>query len=280
MQISVNPQKEREPIVVLGSSIVYKQRAEWFDAHWRPLELSLLRGRRHFSYDKDTGKLPLIVFVPGGGFSHTERNVLVPELVWFAKHGYAVASVDYSATPKTRFPMQIEDIRQAIRFLRANEEAFGIDGSRVAILGESSGGYLAAFTALTGKDPVYDKGEYLSYSGEVQAAVAMYPVVTPRTMYDEIQKPIPMPDIPSYPDLTALAKRDAPPMLLMCGEKDACCPFGQSVKLHDALEAAGADVTLARFLNTNHADLPLFQDSAKQLILDFLRKKLETSGTE
>lgn len=272
MRISVDPQPEQEPIVVLGSSVVYKQRTEWFASHWRPLKLSIMRSRRHFPYDTHTGKLPLIVFVPGGGFCHTERNVLMPELVWFAKRGYAVASIDYSATAKTRFPMQIEDIKQAVRYLRAHADEFGIDENRVAIAGESSGGYLAAFAAMSGDGSACSTGDYLEYSSAVQAAVIMYPVVTPRTMYGEIGKPFPMPDTQDYPDLTEMAAKEAPPFLIMCGEEDACCPHGQSVKLHDALDQAGAEVVLATFRHTAHADLPLFQDSAKQMVLEFLNR--------
>ena len=168
MQIIEYKPERQEPVVVIGTDIVYKQRAEWFDAHWRQLSFSFMRSRRHFSFDLHTGKLPLIVFLAGGGFSHTERNVLMPELVWFAKQGYAVASVGYSATAKTRFPMQIEDIKQAIRYMRAHAEKLGIDENRIVIMGESSGGYLAAFTAMTNGEAAYDKGEYLDYSSDSQ----------------------------------------------------------------------------------------------------------------
>ena len=275
MQHIIKNAGRTEPFVVLGAEIVYKQRAEWFEAHWRQLKLSLLRSRRHFAYDLDTKPLPLIVFIPGGGFSHTERNALLPELVWFAKHGYAVASVEYSATAKTRFPMQIEDIKEAIRYLRAHAEEFGIDPERVAIMGESSGGYLAAFTAMTNGCAEYETGDHRDQSSNVRAAVVMYPVVTPETMYDEIKKPIPMPDARSYPDLCGMAKTGMPPFLILCGDGDVCCPTSQSERLHDALEREGNDVELLIFENTAHADLPLFQAESKARIDEFLREKMK-----
>ena len=197
------------------------------------------------------------------------------ELVWFAKHGYAVASVEYSATAKTRFPMQIEDIKEAIRYLRAHAEEFGIDPERVAIMGESSGGYLAAFTAMTNGCAEYETGDHRDQSSDVRAAVVMYLVVTPETMYDEIKKPIPMPDARSYPDLCGMAKTGMPPFLILCGDGDVCCPTSQSERLHDALEREGNDVELLIFENTAHADLPLFQAESKARIDEFLREKMK-----
>ena len=95
-----------EPVVTLGSEIVYAQRVEWCGATWRPLCLSLMRTRQFFYYDREE-TLPVVLFLCGGGFSNVDRNVWMPELAWFAKRGFAVVSVDYSVTSRTRFPMQM-----------------------------------------------------------------------------------------------------------------------------------------------------------------------------
>jgi hypothetical protein len=97
-----------DPVVMLASEIIYSQRAEWCNAAMRPLSLSLLRPRYYFSYDREY-VMPLIVWICGGGFTTMNRNAWVPELAWFVKHGYAVASVDYSVTSRTRFPEAVVD---------------------------------------------------------------------------------------------------------------------------------------------------------------------------
>ena len=270
MKIEVDRNDILEPFVVMGSDIVYGQRPEWFNAHWRPLKMSLLRSRRHFDYDPFPEKVPAIVFIPGGGFVHTDRNALAPEMVWFAKHGFAVFSLDYSTTAKTRFPMQIEDIKQGIRYIRKNADMFGVDEERIHIMGESSGAYLAAYVALTNGDNAYEKGEYLEYSSDVRSAVVMYPVVTPERMYKKIGKESPLPDTESYPDLCGMVSKDTVPFMVLCGEMDDKCPLSESEAFYSSLEEKGAGSPLFVLMkNTNHADLPLFQDSTKRMISEF-----------
>lgn len=66
-----------QPVVCLGSELVYGYRKDWCKATYRPLRLSLMRSRQCFSYDKKT-VLPVILFFCGGGFVMVDRNVWMP----------------------------------------------------------------------------------------------------------------------------------------------------------------------------------------------------------
>lgn len=99
---------------------------------------------------------PVVVFVHGGGFvsgtksdaaqSNISDHVLVRNLL---ANGYAVAAVDYRTAPKNPFPAANEDVAAAVKFLQTDGAQYGIDGTRIAIMGESAGGNLSEYTATT-----------------------------------------------------------------------------------------------------------------------------------
>ena len=69
----------------------------------------------------------------------------------FAALGYTVASINYRLSGQAPFPAAIEDIRDAIAYLRTNATTFNIDPTRLVIFGSSAGGHLSAFTGLGGE---------------------------------------------------------------------------------------------------------------------------------
>jgi acetyl esterase/lipase len=90
--------------------------------------------------------------------------------------GYAVAGVSIRSSGNAPFPAQLHDIKAAIRWLRASAAEHRLDPGRVAVMGDSSGGWTAAMAALTGDVPELE-GEVGAREGSsaVRAAVAFYP---------------------------------------------------------------------------------------------------------
>src|SRR5207247_9621857 len=86
--------------------------------------------------------------------------------------GFALFSIDYRLTPYVHIPEQLEDVRAAIRYVRAHADRFHIDPNRIALLGESASGHLVAQVA---SEPCT--------GCEVQAAGSFYGV------YDRTQWP-------------------------------------------------------------------------------------------
>lgn len=125
---------------------------------------------------KETRRFPLIVDAPGSGWSGTTGREDVPKLIEFAKMGFAVASIAYRGTFKddVRFPAAVQDMKEAVRFLRANADTYCIDAERVALLGSSSGGHTAAMAALTGDEPRFNIGGHLDQTAAVKACVIYY----------------------------------------------------------------------------------------------------------
>src|SRR5438132_13938581 len=67
-----------------------------------------------------------------------------------AEHGYAAATATYRLAPKSPFPAAVEDVKAAVRWLRANAEKYALDPDRIGVVGDSAGGHLAQFLGVTG----------------------------------------------------------------------------------------------------------------------------------
>ncbi len=96
------------------------------------------------------GPFPVILYIHGGGFAYEDKRRihLLPFLNGIAR-GYAVVGVDYRLSGEAVFPAGLQDVKAAIRWLRANRTQYHLDGDRVAACGGSSGGNYAAMICLT-----------------------------------------------------------------------------------------------------------------------------------
>ena len=120
-----------------------------------------------------TGRLsaPAVVYVGGGGFIMAPKEAAQPLRAYVAEAGFVVASIQYRTIRNgATFRDGVADVKSAVRFLRANAATYGIDSQRMAIWGESAGGYLA-MAALTAGDLDFDAGDNLDQSSSVQAVV-------------------------------------------------------------------------------------------------------------
>ena len=93
---------------------------------------------------------PVMVFFFGGGWSSGERSQFIHHATYFSKRGLTCFLVDYRTKNKNNTtPIEsLQDAKSAIRFIRKNAKTFGIDSSKIIASGGSSGGHLAAATAL------------------------------------------------------------------------------------------------------------------------------------
>lgn len=92
---------------------------------------------------------PAVLLVHGGGWTgkdgRWQMNGIATKLV---KRGYVVLNVTYRLAPRWIYPAPVEDLQEAVKWLRANAAEQGIDPDRIAAFGYSAGGYLAALTGL------------------------------------------------------------------------------------------------------------------------------------
>ena len=94
---------------------------------------------------------PLFVLIHGGGFAFNNAQSRQAQFMYryFRDHGFACASVNYRLSTEAAYPAAVCDVKAAVRFLCRNAEEYGIDARRIAVWGESAGGYLASMCALS-----------------------------------------------------------------------------------------------------------------------------------
>lgn len=133
-----------------------------------------------FLPNKECGKKrPLVMMIHGGGWRSGNKSHLVPMAQQLAIDGYVTASVEYRLSMEAIYPAAIYDLKEAIRFLKYNSELYGIDTTKVVVLGCSSGATLAGFIAATAGITKFDDPEsiYSNCSSEVQVLVNIDGVV-------------------------------------------------------------------------------------------------------
>jgi len=201
--------------------------------------------------------LPLVIYVHGGGFTGGDKADIYPFILnSLANAGYAVASVNYHLAPQSKFPAQIEDVECAIRYMRANAQTYGINGSEIFAVGSSVGGEMVAIDALTGQHSAFDVGPYPSVSSAVTAGVDMYGpanLMTCGCFANGIQEVF-----GGNQTLMVLASpthyvaSNSSPILIIQGVNDTSVPESQSVTLHDQLVAAGDQTQLILVQSMGH----------------------------
>ena len=117
--------------------------------------------------------LPVILFLHGGGWSGGTRTTGPDFTRFFAQDGFAMASIEYRLTPSVTFPGNVEDVKTAVRWLRANAGRLALDTDRIAIWGTSAGGHLAAVAALSPRG-MFEGADNLDQSSAVQCVPDAY----------------------------------------------------------------------------------------------------------
>lgn len=116
---------------------------------------------------------PAVIYFPGGGFTSANYHKFVQMRTAIAQRGIVVAAAEYRAVPNV-FPAILNDGKNALGYLRRNAKKYGVDPTRIAVLGDSAGGYLAQFLGTTA-----EKSEFMPDTGEVvdttvSAVVSLY----------------------------------------------------------------------------------------------------------
>lgn len=192
---------------------------------FRPLELDL---------SEPADPVATIVHLHGGGWRRGSRRTPLPGFEHLAEElvaqGFRVAAADYRLSGEAIFPAPLDDVRAAIDFVR--------DGKPLFLWGESAGAHLGLLAALSGS--------------EVDGVVAWFPPTDLLGLPGDVSRetlllgapPDSVPALAREASPLTHAHAGAPPILLMHGEDDDLVPATQSVRLAEALRAAGAPVEL------------------------------------
>lgn len=94
-------------------------------------------------------QLPAVILVHGGGWKSGYRSEFAPMAVRLAQQGFAAFTISYRLSGEARYPAALQDVQDAVRWVRAHAEALHIDPQRIALAGGSAGGQLASLAGVT-----------------------------------------------------------------------------------------------------------------------------------
>lgn len=221
---------------------------------------------------------PLVISIHGGAWEMGDRHAdaLMRRLTY---RGFALASVDYRLCSQAKYPAQIDDVRESVRWLEAHAASYNFDTNRIFATGFSAGGHLALLLGLSQKPG----------DRTVKAVCALYPptdlvTILPVAMRSQTNNPVA--DLLGGPvsEKLALAReaspisyvgRDSVPVLIYHGDADTLVPLAQSQSLEAAMKAAGAKCTLIVCRGQGHGFAP--SDYALYQIARFFQNAVEDS---
>jgi acetyl esterase/lipase len=141
-----------------------------------------------------SGPFPVLVAVHGGGWQQGARNSFHNWGPYLAARGYALFTVSYRLAKKGQgtFPQAAQDVRAAVQFMRGSAAEFKLDPERIALMGASAGGHLAALAALAGDSDLlaggYPQDAHAAVASRVKALIGVYGVFDLMQMWEQYQR--------------------------------------------------------------------------------------------
>jgi len=201
---------------------------------------------------------PAIINVHGGGWMLGSRHEQgVPLLSHLAANGWVGFNIDYRLSPRATWPDLIVDVKRAIAWVRQHAAEYGADPNFIAITGGSAGGHLSALAALSANDPAFQPG-FEDADTSVAAAVPFYGIydfldldrenipIVGHVLERLVFKARRRDDPERFRQASPLYRvhPDAPPTLVIHGEKDSLVPVRGARRLVDALRATSRSPVL------------------------------------
>jgi len=254
------------------------------------------RGKRDLKADVylpgDEGPFPGVLLIHGGAWATGSKSHMRWMAPVFVKQGYTVVAIQYRFAPRHKFPAQVEDCKEAIRWMRRNAKKYKIDPKRIAAGGYSAGGHLAALLGVTDKNDGLE-GEPTpgpKVSTRVQA------VIVGGAPCDFTRTP---PNLSSYSFLLggtraekpeayrraspiSFATKDDPPTWFYHGGKDRLVPLRLSQVLRDKLQRLGVRTEMYVLPKAGHLGAFFNPEPSKRAakFLNSVLKKPRTLGSD
>jgi len=242
---------------------------------------------------KQSGRLPAVVCIHGGGFRAGNRESYLPLCIRLAQHGYVAATVSYRLSPRDQFPAPVHDVKAAVRWLRANAARFGVDPDRIGVTGGSAGGHLALFLGLTGGVAEFEgSGPYPEQSSHVACVVNYYgPTDFTKSYGRSVDAAEVLPlflggdlehDRGAHIKASPLnwVSPSAAPVLTIHGTEDKYVAYEQAVWLNERLKDAGVETELETLEGAGHGFKGKDAERAERRLFEFFDKHLAARKAE
>ncbi len=231
------------------------------------------------------GPFPAVLVIHGGSWRGGDRNQLTMHAWIFARAGIAAFAIDYRLAPAHRWPAQIHDCKEAVRWLRAHATDYHIDPQRIGAFGYSAGGHLAALLGVTDRSAGLEGPDAPEDADtRIQAVCAGGTPVEFRTLpprsgtfrYWLGASPADDPELYRVVSPAAHISSEAPPFLFFHGTNDRMVSLKAVRRMSDDLQSQGVESRVYEALGTGHiatAVHPAAAWQARSFFLEHLTKR-------
>ena len=227
------------------------------------------------------------MFIHGGGWlvndKYADMGYMGNTLSAILNQGIAIASIDYRWSTQAVFPAQIQDCNRAVSFLYDNAEKYGLDKTRIALMGFSAGGHLASLQGLSknndvtaffvpGSSKKFNFKAVVDFYGpsELIALKSSEDTKSPESILLGAA-PLDRPDLAKIASPATYVDKNDPPFLIIHGEKDESVPYQQSKLLSGWLTVKGVKNELIIVKGAPHYGVMFDVESIREKVVAFLK---------
>jgi acetyl esterase/lipase len=191
-----------------------------------------------------------VLLVHGGGFVRGDRQQLRGYGIALGRAGYTSLACEYRLAGEAKWPAQIDDVHAALGFLHGLAPSLDLDPAKIVVSGNSAGGCLALLAAGLNTWPLaaavafYAPVDFLGPDARTKGA--------PEGMSFLLGEDVSESRLSAMSPLTYVSG-DYPPTLLLTGNRDELVDSAESIRMYQALRAAGADAEIHIFDGAPHA---------------------------
>lgn len=243
-----------------------------------PMDAKPLGADVYLPKQSESALRPAVLVVHGGAWCSGERWQIAGIARRLARAGYVAVSVTYRLAPTHRFPAQVEDLQQALRWIHQHAAEYHIDAARIGAWGYSAGAHLVTMLGvLDSNDPLYDPKLRLRaiVAGGTPADLRLYPggTLVPQFLGARLKE---NPELFRQASPAARVHAGTPPMFLYHGRRDRLVPPSHALSMQKGLAAAGVEYELRWLSGRGHIGAYLFDRPAGAAALHFLSRHLRT----
>lgn len=213
-------------------------------------------------------KLPLLVFIHGGGWRSGQREDYLVYMTHFVKKGYATATVSYRLLKDAPYPACVEDISDAVDWFYDHADEYHYDAERICLIGGSAGSHLAMLAGYGWREkrtpkmfPEADSAFIHSGRPGIKAVVAIYGPTDFTTEYVRTHPTVTgfigksfdeAPELYTEASPVSYVDSSCPPTLIIQGTSDDLVPLSQAELLRDRLKSQGVPFVYLPFPGWPH----------------------------
>lgn len=208
------------------------------------------------AYPAGKKDLPAIISVHGGRWQGGHRNdASAIKVKQWAEFGFFAMTIDYRLVGCTPAPACYQDLQCAIRFVHANADKYGIDTSRIFLIGQSAGGHMVSLAATLGDGPFPRTGGWDKASNDFRAVISVAANYELNTLsWGTIWTPTGQDPLKARKLASPVehVSKKTKPILVLHSDNDQSVPIGNALLMVDALKKAEASCQFERYPSMGH----------------------------